>query len=142
MFKILVGMSLLSVVVEFFLSDSRFKKYIRAIVGILFLSVIIEGVFSTSVFDDCDSLIREAEKLSERTVLTLEKEIVDEYESDIKRLIEESNIKVENVKVRCDENLILKSVNIRITEAEDEKKVNEILKNEMGIDERIIIIDT
>ena len=41
MFKILVGMSLITVVAEMFLSGSKFKKYVKSVIGIFAFLIII-----------------------------------------------------------------------------------------------------
>ena len=140
MFKMMVGISLMMVVAELFLSESSFKKYVRSIIGVLVFAVIVEGIFSVSIDFDKDSLLEEAERLSDKTLSLAESDIANEYETQIKTRLERDNICVLDVHVRCDMHLNLTSITVTLEKKEDEKKARNILVSEFGIDEKIIII--
>ena len=84
MFKMIVAISLISVIAEMFLSGSSFKKYAGVIFGIFILLIIIENVFSIDPVNIDTSILDKAEMITDLTVTEAEKELIDVYEKNIK----------------------------------------------------------
>lgn len=140
MFKILVGMSLITVVAEMFLSGSKFKKYVKSVVGIFAFLIIIEGVFSLEYKGLDDDLIKKAESIAQDVITKSEENIMDTFKNNIKNTLLNENIEVIRLDIRYDKNLVIKKISIKLKNRKDEKKAEEILLNNFGIDFNLINI--
>lgn len=138
MFKMIVAISLISVIAEMFLSGSSFKKYAGVIFGIFILLIIIENVFSIDPVNIDTSILDKAEMITDLTVTEAEKELIDIYEKNIKEELIKNNIKVSDVNVRCDSNLTITKIKIELNDQKEKDSVLRILTESFGLDINII----
>ncbi len=138
MFKMIVAISLISVIAEMFLSNSNFKKYIGAIIGIFVLLIIIENVFLMDPVNIDTSVLDKAEIIADLTVTEAEKELIDIYEKNIKEELLKNNIKVSDVYVRCDTNLTITKIKIELNDLNEKNAVLKILTENFGLNTDII----
>lgn len=138
MFKMIVAISLISVIAEMFLSGSTFKKYVGVIFGIFILLIIIENVFSIDPVNIDTSILDKAEMITDLTVTEAEKELIDVYEKNIKEELIKNNIKVSDVNVRCDSNLTITKIKIELNDKKEKDSVLRILTESFGLDINII----
>ena len=93
MFKMIVAISLISVICEMFLSGNSFKKYISVVFGIFVLLIIIENIFLLDPVNIDTSILDKAEMITDLTVTEAEKELIDIYEKNIKEELFKNNIR-------------------------------------------------
>ena len=140
MFKMIVAISLISVICEMFLSGSSFKKYISVVFGIFVLLIIIENIFLLDPVNIDTSILDKAEMITDLTVTEAEKELIDIYEKNIKEELLKNNINVLDVYVRCDNNLTITKIKIDLKDKKDKDKVLRILTESFGLDTNIISV--
>ncbi len=140
MFKMIVAISLISVICEMFLSGSSFKKYIRVVFGIFVLLIIIENIFLSDPVNIDTSILDKAEMITDLTVTEAEKELIDIYEKNIKEELLKNNINVLDVYVRCDSNLTITKIKIDLKDKKEKDKVLRILTESFGLDTNIISV--
>lgn len=140
MFKMIVAISLISVICEMFLSGSSFKKYISVVFGIFVLLIIIENIFLSDPVNIDTSILDKAEMITDLTVTEAEKELIDIYEKNIKEELLKNNINVLDVYVRCDNNLTITKIKIDLKDKKEKDKVLRILTESFGLDTNIISV--
>ena len=140
MFKMIVAISLISVICEMFLSGSSFKKYISVVFGIFVLLIIIENIFLSDPVNIDTSILDKAEMITDLTVTEAEKELIDIYEKNIKEELLKNNISVLDVYVRCDSNLTITKIKIDLKDKKEKDKVLRILTESFGLDTNIISV--
>ncbi|MBE7013990.1 MAG: hypothetical protein E7419_02145 [Ruminococcaceae bacterium] len=140
MFKMIVAISLISVICEMFLSGSSFKKYISVVFGIFVLLIIIENIFLLDPVNIDTSILDKAEMITDLTVTEAEKELIDIYEKNIKEELLKNNISVLDVYVRCDNNLTITKIKIDLKDKKEKDKVLRILTESFGLDTNIISV--
>lgn len=140
MFKMIVAISLISVICEMFLSGSSFKKYISVVFGIFVLLIIIENIFLSDPVNIDTSILDKAEMITDLTVTEAEKELIDIYEKNIKEELLKNNINVLDVYVRCDSNLTITKIKIDLKDKKEKDKVLRILTESFGLDTNIISV--
>lgn len=140
MFKMIVAISLISVICEMFLSGSSFKKYISVVFGIFVLLIIIENIFLLDPVNIDTSILDKAEMITDLTVTEAEKELIDIYEKNIKEELLKNNINVLDVYVRCDNNLTITKIKIDLKDKKEKDKVLRILTESFGLDTNIISV--
>ena len=140
MFKMIVAISLISVICEMFLSGSSFKKYISVVFGIVVLLIIIENIFLSEPVNIDTSILDKAEMITDLTVTEAEKELIDIYEKNIKEELLKNNISVLDVYVRCDSNLTITKIKIDLKDKKEKDKVLRILTESFGLDTNIISV--
>ena len=140
MFKMIVAISLISVICEMFLSGSSFKKYISVVFGIFVLLIIIENIFLLDPVNIDTSILDKAEMITDLTVTEAEKELIDIYEKNIKEELLKNNISVLDVYVRCDSNLTITKIKIDLKDKKEKDKVLRILTESFGLDTNIISV--
>lgn len=140
MFKMIVAISLISVICEMFLSGSSFKKYISVVFGIFVLLIIIENIFLLDPVNIDTSILDKAEMITDLTVTEAEKELIDIYEKNIKEELLKNNINVLDVYVRCDSNLTITKIKIDLKDKKEKDKVLRILTESFGLDTNIISV--
>lgn len=140
MFKMIVAISLISVICEMFLSGSSFKKYISVVFGIFVLLIIIENIFLSDPVNIDTSILDKAEMITDLTVTEAEKELIDIYEKNIKEELLKNNISVLDVYVRCDNNLTITKIKIDLKDKKEKDKVLRILTESFGLDTNIISV--
>ena len=140
MFKMIVAISLISVICEMFLSGSSFKKYISVVFGIFVLLIIIENIFLSEPVNIDTSILDKAEMITDLTVTEAEKELIDIYEKNIKEELLKNNINVLDVYVRCDNNLTITKIKIGLKDKKEKDKVLRILTESFGLDTNIISV--
>lgn len=140
MFKMIVAISLISVICEMFLSGSSFKKYISVVFGIFVLLIIIENIFLSEPVNIDTSILDKAEMITDLTVTEAEKELIDIYEKNIKEELLKNNISVLDVYVRCDNNLTITKIKIDLKDKKEKDKVLRILTESFGLDTNIISV--
>lgn len=140
MFKMIVAISLISVICEMFLSGSSFKKYISVVFGIFVLLIIIENIFLSEPVNIDTSILDKAEMITDLTVTEAEKELIDIYEKNIKEELLKNNINVLDVYVRCDSNLTITKIKIDLKDKKEKDKVLRILTESFGLDTNIISV--
>ena len=140
MFKMIVAISLISVICEMFLSGSSFKKYISVVFGIFVLLIIIENIFLLDPVNIDTSILDKAEMITDLTVTEAETELIDIYEKNIKEELLKNNISVFDVYVRCDNNLTITKIKIDLKDKKDKDKVLRILTESFGLDTNIISV--
>lgn len=140
MFKMIVAISLISVICEMFLSGSSFKKYISVVFGIFVLLIIIENIFLLDPVNIDTSILDKAEMITDLTVTEAEKELIDIYEKNIKEELLKYNISVLDVYVRCDSNLTITKIKIDLKDKKEKDKVLRILTESFGLDTNIISV--
>ncbi len=141
MLKILVGLSLASVMGELFFGGGNYKKYVNAILGIFTLLVIIEGVFSLEPVKDINEFYNEAEKITNLTLSEAEKEFAAEYGENIKNKLISQGIPVSGVKVSLSSSLELKNINIYVKENELGTEIIRVLDESFGINPEVVKIE-
>lgn len=140
MFKMIVGISLMSVVAEMFLSDIKFKKYVRSIIGIFTFVIIIEGVFSLEPLNIDFNMIDEAQRISDITLSQAESEIIKIYENNIKQELKNNQIDVVNINVKCDGNMTVKNIYVKLKNIEYKEKTMTLLVENFGLEKSLIEI--
>lgn len=140
MFKMIVAISLISVICEMFLSGSSFKKYISVVFGIFVLLIIVENIFLLDPVNIDTSILDKAEMITDLTVTEAEKELIDIYEKNIKEELLKNNISVLDVYVRCDSNLTITKIKIDLKDKKEKDKVLRILTESFGLDTNIISV--
>lgn len=140
MFKMIVAISLISVISEMFFKDGKFKKYIGAVVGIFVLLIIAEGVLSIDPVSIDTSVLDKAEEIAGLTVTKAEKELIKIYENNIKEELKKNNIAVSDIYVRCDSNLTITKIKIELNSIDEKNTVLKILTENFGLDINIIEI--
>ncbi len=141
MLKMLVGLSLASVMSELLLSGGSYKKYVNAVLGVFIILVIIEGVFSLEPIKDINTLYSEAEELTRLTLSEAEREIVTEYEENIKNMLLAKNFLITDVKVFLNSSLELKNLNIYVESKGVKNDIIRILEEELGINPNLVKIE-
>lgn len=139
MLKMLVGLSLASVVCGLLLDGGSYKKYVNSILGVVTLLVIIEGVFSLEPIKNMDSFFTEAESSAKLVLSETEREIASLYEENIKKQLEASGYEVFKVSVFLNSKMELKSLHITVRDkAED---ITDILEEKLGINPQLVKIE-
>lgn len=138
MFKMLVGISFMSVISELLLSDGKFKKYLRAVIGIFTLLIIVEGVFGLKSIEFDDSLLREAERIADETTYSVNAEILEKFEKNIEDELKNNGIETEKVNVKCDRKMNITKIKVQLNDFNDRDKVIGLLAEKFGIDTAII----
>lgn len=140
MFKMLIGISFITIFCDLILSQGSFKKYVRGIVGIFAFLVILEGIFSSKLYTIDTAFLDEAYEISDMTTKKAQNEIVSVYENNIKKELENNNIEVIKVEVKCDDSLTIESVNIAL---KDVNKINDAIKvisEKFAIEKSLIVL--
>ncbi len=141
MLKILVGLSLASVMGELLFGGGSYKKYVNAILGIFTLLVIVEGVFSLEPIKDVNKFYNEAEELTKLTLSEAEKEIAEGYEENIKNKLVSDGFSVSDVKVFLNSSLELKNLNIYVNEKGMDRDIIKALDESFGINPNLVKIE-
>ena len=140
MFKMIVAISIISVVSEMFFKDGKFKKYIGAVIGIFVLLIIVEGIFSIDPVSIDTSVLDKAEEISGLTLAKAEKELIEIYENNIKEELFKNNIEVLDIYVRCDSDLTITKIRIKLNDINEKNAVLNILTENFGLDISLIEI--
>ena len=138
MIKMIIAISLVSVVGEMLLSGSSFKKYVRAVIGVFTFLVIIESVFSLNPTDITYGLSDYAEQLSDLTLAEAEIKLIEQYEQNIKETLNKNNVDILGVNVKCDGNMTIRRIDVKVNDSAYEKEIIRILVSDFGVDENII----
>lgn len=133
MFKMIVAISLMSVIVEMFLSSPGFKKYIKAIMGVFTFLIIVESVFSLEPLDMNFSILDEAQRISEITLSQTERELIYVYENNIREALVENQIEIETLNVECDGNMTIKKIHIKLKDLSYKEKTTALLIERFGL---------
>lgn len=140
MLKILVGLSLASVVCELLFGGGSYKKYVNALLGVITLLVMLEGAFSLEPAADINALIEEADKVTKLTLSEAEKEIALTLSENIKNQLINSGFSVTKVNVFLKASMELDKITIRVKGACDKDAlISELLKN--GVDPKLVKIE-
>lgn len=144
MFKMLIGITFLTVIADVLLTDSSYKKYIKSIIGIFTLAIIVQGIFSLEDIKIDYSVIDRIEKHVEDNMYILEEDIKNEMINNLKRDITSGllkyDIKITEISINCDENLNIVNMVIRLKNKADKEKTISILTEEFHISETVIDI--
>lgn len=144
MFKMLIGITFLTVIADVLLTDSSYKKYIKSIIGIFTLAIIVQGIFSLEDIKIDYSVIDTIEKQVEDNMYILEEDIKNEMINNLKRDITSGllkyDIKITEISINCDENLNIVNMVIRLKNKADKEKTIRILTEEFHISETVIDI--
>ena len=144
MFKMLIGITFLTVIADVLLTDSSYKKYIKSIIGIFTLAIIVQGIFSLEDIKIDYSVIDRIEKQVEDNMYILEEDIKNEMINNLKRDITSGllkyDIKITEISINCDENLNIVNMVIRLKNKADKEKTIRILTEEFHISETVIDI--
>ena len=144
MFKMLIGITFLTVIADVLLTDSSYKKYIKSIIGIFTLAIIVQGIFSLEDIKIDYSVIDRIEKQVEDNMYILEEDIKNEMINNLKRNITSGllkyDIKITEISINCDENLNIVNMVIRLKNKADKEKTIRILTEEFHISETVIDI--
>ena len=142
MFKMLIGMSFISVAVNFLLSESHYQKYIKVILGLFTVTIIIQGISGikdikpdTSIIDEIE---RKAEINSSLAMEDITSVMLDNVKNNITNRLNEENIKVKELEINIDENFNITVLVIRLENKLYNSRVVDILANEFYIDKNVI----
>ena len=142
MFKMLIGMSFISVAVNFLLSESHYQKYIKVILGLFTVTIIIQGIsgikdirLDSSIIDEIE---RKAEINSSIATEDIKNVMLENVKSNITNRLNEENIKVKELEINIDENFNITVLVIRLENKLHNDRVVDILTNEFYIDKNVI----
>lgn len=142
MFKMLIGMSFISVAVNFLLSESHYQKYIKVILGLFTVTIIIQGISGikdikpdTSIIDEIE---RKAEINSSLAMEDITSVMLDNVKNNITNRLNEENIRVKELEINIDENFNITVLVIRLENKLYNSRVIDILVNEFYIDKNVI----
>ena len=141
MLKILVGLSLVSVVCELLFGGGSYKKYVNALLGVITLLVMLEGVFSLKPLKDINVLFEESDKVTKLTLSEAEKEIALTLSENIKKQLINSGIPVTKVNVFLKASMELDKITIRVKGAYDKDALISELCEKNGVDPELVKIE-
>lgn len=142
MFKMLIGITFLTVIADIILSDNDYKKYVKSVIGIFVVIIVIQGFLGIKTLKIDYSIIEDIEKEVKKNTLILQDDIVSEMLSNVKREIilrlKKDNIELNELVINTDENLNIISVVIRLENEEFNEKAVNIISKEFNIDKNVI----
>ena len=141
MFEKLIGISFLSLASDILLSKSSFKKYIKAIIGAMFVLTVISGISKAGEFkiDIPDYDISNVEENREIFMEDLNSRIVLNTEQAIKDKLSDENIKFSYISIDFNEDYRIKNIRICLEDySKDKDAAIELLVNYFKIDKEVI----
>ena len=143
MFEKLIGISFVSLICDILLSGSDFKKYIKSLVGAVFVLTFLNGFFNFSfpqiTLPDEKRFELEAEKYEAEFYENLKDEVVLNTEKEIKEKFLSENIGIESIIIDFDEEYSVKKIEISLSSySKDKDKAIELLVNYFMIDKEVV----
>ncbi len=142
MFKMLIGMSFITVSVNFLLSESHYKKYIKVILGLFTVTIIIQGIsgikdikLDSSIIDEIES---KAQMNSDIAMNDIKNVMLDNVKSNITKRLSDENIKLKELEINIDENFNITILVMRLENKAQSLRATDILVNEFYIDRKVI----
>lgn len=143
MFEKLIGLSFISAAADILLSGSSFKKYIKAVIGAVFVLTVISGVLRIENFKinipDSEEFYENVYEHQEVYNEELRKEVVLNTEKTIKEKLASKDIEVTDMIIDFEEDFIIKKIRISLENySKYHEKTIELLVNYFGMDKEVI----
>lgn len=143
MFEKLIGLSFVSLAADILLSKSSFKKYIKAVIGAMFVIAVISGISSAGDFK-LDTFKEESFNYEENREIFMENlksEVVLNTEKAIKDKLLRENIEIKSIIIDFYEDYRIKNIEISLENySKDRDKAINLLVNYFEIDKEVISI--
>ncbi len=143
MFEKLIGLSFVSLAADILLSKSSFKKYIKAVIGAMFVIAVVSGISSAGDFQ-IDAFKEESfapEENREIFMENLKEEVVLNTEKAIKDKLLRENIEIKSITIDFYEDYRIKNIEISLENySKDKDKAINLLVNYFEIDKEVISI--
>lgn len=143
MFEKLIGLSFVSLICDILLTGSEFKKYIKSLVGAVFVLTLLNGFFNFSLpqitLPDEKAFEIEGEKYEEEFYENLREEVILNTEKAIREKFSQKNIGIESITIDFDEEYSVKKIEISLSSySKDKDKAIELLVNYFMIDKEVV----
>lgn len=140
MFEKLIGLSFLSAISDLLLSGSSFKKYIKSIIGGIFVLTVISGFPAMSDIKFELPEIKE-EDFSDQYETELRYKVAENTSQAIKNKLSEEGIEVCDITVDFKDGFYIKKVSLSLKNCSEHKeKTIDLLVNYFKIDKEVISI--
>jgi len=140
MFEKLIGLSFASAAADMLLSGSSFKKYIKALIGAMFVLTVITQFSSAGEINIEIPEVEEA-KYESTYETELRKQVVLNTEAAIKEKLSEEGISVSKMTIDFEDDYYIKKLTLSLKNySKDKKKAIELLVNYFKIDKEVINI--
>lgn len=140
MFEKLIGLSFASAAADMLLSGSSFKKYIKALIGAIFVLTVITQFSSAGEINIEIPEVEEA-KYESTYETELRKQVVLNTEAAIKEKLSEEGISVSKMTIDFEDDYYIKKLTLSLKNySKDKKKAIELLVNYFKIDKEVINI--
>ncbi len=141
MFEKLIGLSFVSLAADMLLSKSSFKKYIKAVIGAMFVIAVISGISSAGDFKleipKEDAVVIEENR--EVFMESLLSEVVLNTEKAIKDKLTKENILIKSITIDFYDDYSIKNIDISLENySKDRARAIELLVNYFEIDKEVI----
>ena len=140
MFEKLIGLSFVSAISDILLSGSSFKKYIKSVIGAVFVLTVISGFASVEEINFELPEIKE-EDTSHIYEEELRKEVGKNTSESIKKELSRNGIEVSHITIDFKDGFYIKKISLSLKNySKDEKRAIELLVNYFKIDKEVISI--
>jgi stage III sporulation protein AF len=153
----LLLVSIFSIIVSFILPDTKLKRYITVVIGVILVSIIIEPIIAfvkgdnvintlSVKIEEINNGINDSIKESNSTVYNMEmirNTVEDKLKKDILNICSEEQITVNRVSINVSNEYLVSRVNIYISDTVDKNKVGKLKKritDKYNLDEQDINI--
>ncbi len=140
-FKILIGISFLSVLSDMLISEGSFQKYVRSILGIVMLLIIINtfaGVKQITFDFSWLDQIQQEDHLNIAVETDLYSDVKKRIEGNIAAELNTKDIETEDIDITLDKDYHMTSVVISLKNKQLEKQVAGILEEQFQIEPTIL----
>lgn len=142
MFKMLIGMTFITVVADVLISGSKYKKYVNSVIGIFIVTLVVQGISGFKDITPNYGIIEEIEKDAEKSIVYAEDEIKKEMmknaAQNIKELLVSEGISVNEISLDIDSNYNITFIKIKLTDISYKDKVISLLSERLYIDKSVI----
>ena len=143
MFEKLIGLSFISLASDMLLSGSSFKKYIKAVIGAVFVLTVISGVLKADNFKidipSEDTFYENSADFHEMYYESLREEVVLNTEKAIKEEFFKENIEISSMTIDFNEDFSIEKIKIYLKNySKDYHKAIELLVNYFKIGKEVI----